>query len=118
SLEFLIDTNDFITSFGQDMSEQLYVVGSGKVQKIVGQTMGVTDPNRIEISIHPNPTKNFVNISSNKQLDEISLYSLEGKLLEKHANIQKLDLSKYPKGVYIVTVQSGKLQKTQKVIKN
>lgn len=118
TLEFLTDTNDFITGFGQDMSGQLYVVGSGKVQKIVGQTMGVTDPKHIQISIHPNPTTNFVNITSNKPVDEIALYSMEGKLLEKHINIQKLDLSKYPKGVYILTILSGKLQKTQKLIKN
>ena len=118
TLEFRTDTNDFITGFGQDMSGQLYIVGSGKVQKIVGQTMGVTDPNRIQISIHPNPTTNFVNITSNKPVDEIALYTMEGKLLEKHINLQKIDLSKYPKGVYIVTILSGKLQKTQKVIKN
>lgn len=117
TLEFLTDTNDFITGFGQDMSGQLYVVGSGKVQKIVGQTMGMTDPGRIQISLHPNPTTNFVNITSNKPVDEIALYSMEGKLLETHINIQKLDLSKYPKGIYIITVQSGKLQKTQKIIK-
>jgi len=118
NLEFLTDTNHFITSFGQDMSGQLYVVGSGKIFKILGETMGVSDSNRTEISVYPNPTTDFLNISSNKPIQEISLYSMEGKLLEKHTNIQKLDLSKYPKGVYILTIQSGKLQKTQKIIKN
>ncbi len=118
NLEFLTDTTNNFATFGQDDSGQLYVAGSGKVYKIIGETMGVNDLNRVNISIYPNPTSDFINISANKVIDEVSIYSAEGKLLQTfNGNITQIDISHYPKGVYLLMVQSGKLTKTQKVLK-
>lgn len=118
NLEILTDTNNSFTTFGQDTSGQLYAAGSGRVFKIVGETMGVTDQNSTEISIYPNPTNQFVNIISNQKVDEVSVYSVEGKLLQTlKGNVQKVDLTNYSDGVYMITIQSGKINKTQKIIK-
>ena len=118
NLEFVTTSNNFFSSFGQDESGQLYVLGSGKVYKIIGETMGVNDQNRVDISIFPNPTSDFVHITSNKPIEAVSIYSAEGKLIQTlNGNATQIDISSYPKGVYLVTIQSGKITKTQKVIK-
>ena len=118
NLEFLEDTNNFFSSFGQDMSGQLYAIGSGRVYKIIGETMGVNDQNQNTISVYPNPTSDYLNITSNKSVDTVSIYSAEGKLLQTiNGNTTQIDISSYPKGVYLVTIQSGKITKTQKVVK-
>ena len=118
NLEFLSESTNSFATFGQDANGQLYVAGSGRVFKIVGETMGVTDNDRTKISVYPNPTTHFVNITSNQKVDEVSIYSIDGKLLQTlKGNLQQIDLSKYTNGVYMLTIQSGKITKTHKIVK-
>lgn len=119
NLEFLLDIpSTFITAFGEDMDGELYVAGSGKIYKIIGEEMATVDSDKIKISISPNPVVDFLNINSTKQTDEVSLYNVSGELLKSfNGNINRIDLSLYPAGVYILTVRSGKLIKTMKVLK-
>lgn len=118
NLEFLTETSSNFTTFGQDATGQLYVGGSGQIFKILGETMGVNDQNLVNISIYPNPATDFLNISSNNLIDEISIYSAEGKLIQTiEGNTTQIDISTYPSGVYLVNVRSGNVNKTQKLIK-
>lgn len=119
TLEFLTDTNYFIYSFGEDLNGQLYVVGSNRIFKIKGQEMGVSDPDKLQLTISPNPVTHYLNISSNKNIDQINLYTLDGKLLKTwNGNQNKINLSSYSQGIYLVTIQSENITKTQKIIKN
>lgn len=118
NLEFLVNSNISITAFGQDASGELYVVGSGQVLKIIGEAMATNDLNKTEISVYPNPVVDQLTIQSNKSVDEVAIYDVEGKLLASFTNTDKINFSNYPKGVYLVTVTTGKVIKTQKVIKN
>ncbi len=118
NLEFLTDTASNFTTFGQDTTGQLYIAGSSQVFKIVGETMGVSDQNLVNISIYPNPATDFLNIVSNKSIDEISIYSAEGKLIQTiKENTTQIDISTYPSGLYLVNLRSGNVSKTQKLIK-
>ncbi len=108
-----------IISVGEDFHGNLYVASFNRVYKIVDESMGIKDNNQLEISIYPNPTSDFININANKAIDEVSIYSAEGKLLQTlSGNITQIDISHYPKGVYLLGIQSGKITKTQKWIKN
>lgn len=119
NLEFSVDSGISITAFGQDAAGELYVAGSGRILKIVGEEMSVNDLDKTQISVYPNPVINQLNIQSNKAINEVSIYNVEGKLIANHKdNLQNIDFSNYPKGVYIVTIISGKITKTHKVIKN
>lgn len=118
NLEFISSAGGFVPAFGEGADGELYVAVSGNIRKITGQ-LSVNDLDKITMSVYPNPVVNELNIQSNKSLDEISIYNIEGKLLNTFkGNTQKINFSKYPKGVYLVTITSGKVTKTQKVIKN
>ncbi|MCW3076513.1 MAG: hypothetical protein JWO32_1122 [Bacteroidetes bacterium] len=73
-----------------------------------------------EINIYPNPGTNFIHIKSNFTIQEISLYSTEGKLvLNEHAlNIQKIDISSLVKGIYFLALRNQKGIQTFKVVKD
>ncbi|SMC77150.1 PQQ-dependent sugar dehydrogenase [Moheibacter sediminis] len=119
NLEFLTDTNYFIPAFGESANGELYVAGNSAIYKIVGEEMSVNDLDKTNISVYPNPVMNQLNIQSNKPVNEVSIYNIEGKLLTSFTlNTDKIDFSNYAKGVYLVTVTTGKVTKTQKVIKN
>ncbi len=69
--------------------------------------------------VFPNPTVNIVNIqfSSDQKNTIVELYSVEGKLLEKHAvnsrNLE-LNLSAYPAGSYFLRVNDTETHKLLK----
>lgn len=67
------------------------------------------------INIFPNPTKGDLHLSGNEMNAEISLYSISGSKLfarRSTAQIQDLDLTPYPKGVYVLQV-SGQVTVTR-----
>ena len=60
----------------------------------------------LTISIFPNPTADFVNITVSGPLDyRVSVYSLEGKLLFSETNARQLDLQSFSDGTYILELQ-------------
>lgn len=55
--------------------------------------------------IYPNPTNNIVNFKVDN-FDNISIYSISGKLIVQ-SNINLVDMSKLPDGVYIYKIKKG-----------
>jgi Flp pilus assembly pilin Flp len=60
------------------------------------------------ISLYPNPSNDFINISSNKdQLLKIELYNMTGSLIFKtdlNADIYSLNIANYQSGIYLLRV--------------
>lgn len=88
----------------------------------VKETLGVNDISSKSISYYPNPVKDILNLISEKDVTNVSVYNVEGKLVRNFANLNEskvqLDLSKLITGTYVVkaTTKDGKI-KTFKVIK-
>ncbi len=79
------------------------------------------DNGQTGMSVFPNPTKSNVTIEADKEIQQIQLYSLEGKLVQQLLNIDqnraKLDIQDCLPGVYILqTVFEDRIE-TQKIIK-
>jgi len=64
--------------------------------------------NNVKVSIFPNPAKKFINIMSNKRIDKIYLYNIEGRFLNRYDNINNLNYSinigLYSSGSYFVKI--------------
>jgi hypothetical protein len=69
--------------------------------------------------IYPNPTSNFITIESSEQF--IALYNVHGEVLnnnlKQNGQINNLNLSSCPNGVYFLKTKDGELIKTYKIIK-
>ncbi len=70
------------------------------------------------ISIYPNPTKSelTINVSQN-DINKISITNLLGQVLIESKNQNRIDISDLPNGIYIITISRGKINQTQKFIK-
>ena len=72
-------------------------------------------------SIFPNPTKDIVNIKSNKNnIEKLSISDITGKqILEKRLIQQKeiIDLSNFKSGIYIVSIQTDRKIFKTKIVK-
>jgi len=88
----------------------------------VKESLGVNDISSKSISYYPNPVKDILNLISEKDVTNVSVYNIEGKLVRNFASLNQskvqLDLSKLITGTYVVkaTTKDGKI-KTFKVIK-
>jgi hypothetical protein len=76
------------------------------------ESHNISDKN---ISIFPNPTTGIINIS--QSASQVELHSLTGELLMQAVNKQKIDISEYPNGVYILKVMADEQVITEKIIK-
>lgn len=69
--------------------------------------------------IYPNPTSDFVEISSKDKIKSVALYDFSGKLMMAENNAKnKISLLSYPKGIYLMKIlfENGKTE-TQKITK-
>jgi hypothetical protein len=78
------------------------------------------DENQIEgLKIYPNPAKNILNISAQKNIESISLFNISGQAVMSvypNKTKQQIDISQIPQGVYFVKIQvNGQLTATKLV---
>ena len=67
----------------------------------------------------PNPTHDFVAITSNFNIDKVEIYNLIGNMvLNTTTNTNKIDVSNLSKGIYLLTVYSGAERGVKKMIVN
>lgn len=92
-------TNDDIVSGGWDA----YYYSS---------MVGINELNEKNIKIYPNPSNDIINIDGVENV-EIKLYSVNGKLLYTNINVNKIDMSNFQKGIYILKI--GEINK--KIVK-
>jgi len=72
-----------------------------------------------QVSIHPNPAKEFVTISSKNEISSVAVYSMTGGLVE-NINVQKRELhlhtSNYKGGIYFIRIISENGTDTKRLI--
>ncbi|WP_395077365.1 T9SS type A sorting domain-containing protein [Flavobacterium sp.] len=66
-----------------------------------------------------NPTSNFINISSINIIDKVEIYNIIGNLVMKtNVNVNKIDVSNFSKGIYLISVYSALEKSLKKIIVN
>ena len=70
-----------------------------------------------DILIYPNPTNGILQINSKEDIESLSLYNIQGKLIF-HEKTNSIDLSKFPKGLYLAKIVTKSNKSfTKKVIR-
>ncbi|WP_312768865.1 T9SS type A sorting domain-containing protein [Epilithonimonas sp.] len=82
------------------------------------ETMAVGDvANKTKVQVYPNPVHDVLTVSSDKKINNISVYNVAGQLLQEISNSNVINLNKLSSGVYFVkTIVEGRSEMT-KVIK-
>lgn len=93
----------------QYSDEIVFTMGS-----ITGIELNKSDP---DILIYPNPTRGYIYIKSPYEVTKSQIFNLSGQslLIKKEKNF--IDISTYPKGVYILKVFLRDKEITNKIIK-
>ena len=54
------------------------------------------------IIVYPNPATDFLNIQTKKDIEQIDVYSLSGRLLLSEKDSRLIDVTTLPDGVYLL----------------
>lgn len=97
--------------------------GGNQYQTIFGMNtnMEVGDSTSTEFEIYPNPTKNFLNLRTEKQISSYTILGLEGRVIsqgEGNKITNKVDVSALLKGTYIIQIRLDGKVIQKKFVKN
>ena len=68
------------------------------------------------IIIYPNPVKDIITIDTRLNI-EIELYNMTGMLILKEKNINRIDISNHPSGIYNIIITHEDKRFINKIIK-
>lgn len=72
--------------------------------------LGTNDFEKLSFKMYPNPSKNILNISSEKNIENIRIYNTLGQIVNQqvnNTNQAEINVSNLANGVYILTAQVG-----------
>lgn len=106
-------------AFGTDNIGDLYIVDiqNGKIYKIKGQVLGVDIPQAVSFDLFPNPTKDYITITSVIDHAKLEIYSIQGQRIFSYSEVrndQKIDVSAFKSGIYLVYLKAITGQSTVK----
>ncbi|MEG2219104.1 MAG: T9SS type A sorting domain-containing protein [Muribaculaceae bacterium] len=93
----------------QNFNEVLYFIANvdKKLYKIGEPPAGVTDVvNDVKIKIYPNPASEFVNVSADQEILNISIYDVQGHLMIDQDNAHNINISSLQGGLYFIRIKT------------
>jgi hypothetical protein len=84
-------------------------VSNQSVLQVIVGAVGINENSDESVSISPNPTNGKISISSKNDPEQISIYSVTGKLFQKIVDVHQplvLDLSNFGKGLFFLQIKS------------
>lgn len=97
---------------------------TGKIEDINALTddcvnrLSIDEVQLVDLKVYPNPTQGIVNFEFNEVIDTIEIFNLTGQsvLMVKESN--RIDLSSFSNGLYMVKLSTGASTKFVKVLKD
>jgi uncharacterized protein YuzB (UPF0349 family) len=119
------DNNQDVIISGENNIElntlpQLYNQGIVKLYRNISETsLGIDDFDNPGFSLYPNPVKDILTINAKQAIGNITIYNILGQEIKSYKNLtnNKMDVSGYPKGFYIMNAKINGNIKSIKFLK-
>ncbi len=80
--------------------------------------LSVSDINKTQINIYPNPTSDFINIKSDEKIKSVKLHNASGSLVKtENVEFSRINVSNLLKGNYLISIETDSGIVTKKIIK-
>ncbi|NVK64032.1 MAG: T9SS type A sorting domain-containing protein [Flavobacteriales bacterium] len=107
--DYTYDTEGFVKQI--ESSELDFVSSSLYVYEILDfyyqSTAGIDEEFALEATVYPNPSSDVITISSELNVDQVSVFSTDGRLMISQKG-NTMDVSNLPAGVYVVKAMTSK----------
>ena len=84
---------------------------------LVRPALAVSNVNKAKVSIYPNPTTDYLNVSSASKISSVEVYDISGKRVKAELVDNKVDVQNLAKGSYVIKITDGSGSTSQKFIK-
>jgi uncharacterized protein YqkB len=87
---------------------------------LIPTTTSISVFDQPSMEIYPNPTSNYIRIKSDSPVDRLIIRDITGRIIEDRSNMNIADevsISHFKQGIYLVTMKSGEITTTKKLIK-
>jgi hypothetical protein len=86
----------------------------------VGVKVNEVNPQVLDITVYPNPARSSLHIKTDLSHYQVRIWSMEGKILYAQTvpGSCSIDISRFPAGAYLVSIQKGTDVKSVKFIKS
>ncbi|KLT70240.1 T9SS type A sorting domain-containing protein [Flavobacterium sp. ABG] len=100
--------------------ENLYYSKNFKFWKYANNLSTIDFDKKHSISFYPNPSSDIMqlNVENSNEIENISVFDLNGRLLQTLSNSSQIDISKLPKGIYSAQIKRNGTLINKKIIKN
>lgn len=103
----------------QEISTATFSISEGFINPSYDASLGITD-NQLsdsEITVYPNPTKHYINISTNITLTKIELFDVLGRSVFQSTSVSNpIDVSTFTAGVYILKLYKNIKPITKRIV--
>ena len=81
-------------------------------------TSDITPKSNVNFTVYPNPCTEFLNITSDENVESIEILNANGQKIKTLETIQNtVDVSDLKNGVYFIVVKAGKQETVKKIVK-
>ena len=70
-------------------------------------SVGISEKQIVNVIAYPNPTNGVVSFQSNQSIEKIEVYTITGQKVNQFNNVNTIDLTSLPNGIYTVKVFSA-----------
>jgi len=81
------------------------------------QQLSTNDYSKTSFRLYPNPSDEIIQIQSNREIINIIIYDIFGKIVLETTTSENINISKLSKGLYFVTIETDTEKGIQKLIK-
>ena len=113
----LNSTSEFVEFDGSLYFSAGYNTNGSELWKFTTEIMATSDLATTQVQIYPNPVKDVLHIQTTDKVQQIKLLSINGQQLQSWKGQNSINLSAYPKGIYLVQITTEKGTITRKIVK-
>lgn len=102
----------------QEANVNPIVLSEGFINPDTSNTLSIHNEVDVDIKIYPNPVSETLYISVNQTLESVKMYDILGKevFATKHSN--RIDVSRFQQGLYLLKIKTFRGNITKKIIIN
>lgn len=93
--------------------------GEGGDTTVVGDDttgVGIARVERVEVEVYPNPAQEKINIRSAGKIEEVMMYSIDGRKIKEEKTGEEIEVRDIPDGIYTLRVVTDRGVAVRKVI--
>ena len=92
------------------------------IDKVILPDLNLTSVNELSdegFKIYPNPARDFINIQTDQTGIDVKIINITGKVVfhqNLESNLERIDVSGFSPGVYLLTIETNGFLNTKKII--